>query len=564
MKTKDNLLQSVYIKAIFPNMIAILGGTINVFVDGILIGQKMGDVGITAVNRSLAVYLILCTIGSLFAAGASAESAHAMGQREVEKAKEYFGIAVETAFAVSLVFCLTGIFMSPVLAGILGSAETKELIETYIRITFLGGVFKVMLYIPYYYMRLVGKMKQAAIAMTLMTVINIVLDYVFLFQLDMGIAGAAWASVIATMIVCGMCFYILCGNGSIFKIHPVKLSIEKLKDILVSGSPMAANNLFSTVRILALNSIMNLAGGSSMVTVFAITNNLNEFSICVQNGIPQTGSALLGVYHGENDNHALKKLLALQLKSGVVISGIVAGIIILFSNQVGLIFGSRLDVKMAVICWAVSLLFATCNNVMNYYYYSIRQATMANLITVLRVFAVTCTIAWCMKDMGDLIWGFYPLSEIVTFIIWAIYGIWYAKKSEKKNFLFLSQEEGASINLTVNCNPEEICSVSAGVNDFGDEYGLDMQQTMTLSLAIEELLMIIAEKSLHNEGTMDLRILKTAEGAILRIRSEGEAFNPLVHAEGNLEYMGVGMIMKIASRTEYQSTLGLNTLIVEI
>ena len=563
MKTQDNLLQNVYIKAIFPNMIAILGGTINVFVDGILIGQKMGDVGIAAVNQSLAVYLILCTIGSLFAAGASAESAHAMGQREVEKAKQYFGMAVETAFAVSFVFCLTGIFMSPVLAGILGSAETKELIETYIRITFLGGVFKVMLYIPYYYMRLVGKMKQAATAMTLMTVINIVLDYVFLFQLDMGIAGAAWASVIATMIVCGMCFYMLCGNDSIFKIHPVKLSIEKLKDILVSGSPMAANNLFSTVRILALNSIMNLAGGSSMVTVFAITNNLNEFSICVQNGIPQTGSALLGVYHGENDNHAIKKLLALQLKSGVVISGIVAGIIMLFSNQVGLLFGSRLDVKMAVICWAVSLLFATCNNVMNYYFYSIRQATMANLITVLRVFAVTCTVAWCMKDMGNLIWAFYPLSEIITFIIWAVYGIWYAKKNDKKNFLFFSEEE-ASIHLTVSCNSEEICSVSAGVNDFGEEYGLDMQQTMTLSLAVEELLMIIAEKSLHNEGTMDLRILKTAEGAILRIRSEGEAFNPLAHAEENMEYMGVGMIMNMASRTEYQSTLGLNTLLVEI
>ena len=153
MKCKDNLLQKIYIKAIFPNMIAILGGTINVFVDGILIGQKMGDVGIAAVNQSLAVYLILCTIGSLFAAGASAESAYALGQRDEQKAKEYFGIAVETAFVISVVFCFVGILSSPMLAGILGSETTKDFIETYIRITFLGGVFKVRLYIPYYYMR---------------------------------------------------------------------------------------------------------------------------------------------------------------------------------------------------------------------------------------------------------------------------------------------------------------------------------------------------------------------------------------------------------------------------
>ena len=564
MKQKDNLLQRVYIKAIFPNMIAILGGTINVFIDGILIGQKMGDVGLAAVNQSLAVYLILCTIGSLFAAGASAESAFALGQREEQKAKEYFGIAVNTAFVVSLAFCLVGIFASPMLAGILGSEETKNLIETYIRITFIGGVFKVMLYIPYYYMRLVGKMKQAASAMTLMTLINIVLDYIFLFPLDMGIAGAAWASVIATVIVCVMCFYMLCKGESIFKICPAKIKMDRIKDIFVSGSPMAANNLFSTIRILVLNFIMNLAGGSSLVTIFAITNNLNEFSICVQNGIPQTGSALLGVYHGENDHQAIKKLLVLQLKSGIIISGVVTGCIILFSGKVGLLFGSHLDVKIAAICWAVSLLFATCNNVMNYYYYSIKQASMANLITVLRVFAVTCVVAWCMKDMGDGIWLFYPLSEIFTFMIWAVYGNWYAKRCEKGNLLFLEKDEGGSLNLTVSCDVEEICSVSAGINDFGEEYGLDMQQTMTLSLAVEELLMITAEKTLNQSGSMDLRVLKTKEGAILRIRSEGKAFNPLEQAEEHLDYMGVAMIMKMATRTQYQSTLGLNTLIVEI
>ena len=206
--------------------------------------------------------------------------------------------------------------------------------------------------------------------------INIFVDGILIGQKmgDMGIADAAWASVTATVITCGICFYILCGKGSVFQVRPRKLNLERLKKIFISGSPMAANNLFSTARILVLNFIMNLAGGSSLVTVFAITNNLNEFSICVQNGIPQTGSALLGVYHGENDSRALKKLLLLQLKSGVVISTVVAGIIAVFSGKVGFLFGSHLDVRVAVICWAVSLIFATCNNVMNYYYYSIRQA----------------------------------------------------------------------------------------------------------------------------------------------------------------------------------------------
>ena len=108
MGREDNLLQNVYRKALFPNMIAILGGTINVFVDGILVGQKMGETGIAAINQSLAVYLLLCTIGSLFAAGASAESSYAVGQRDVETGKDYFSVAMEFAIGIGIVLCGMG------------------------------------------------------------------------------------------------------------------------------------------------------------------------------------------------------------------------------------------------------------------------------------------------------------------------------------------------------------------------------------------------------------------------------------------------------------------------
>lgn len=561
---ENDLLRSVYVKAIFPNMIAILGGTINVFVDGVLIGQRMGEIGIAAVNQSLAVYLILCTIGSLFAAGASAESAHAMGERDVEKGREYFSIAMELAFLVGLILCGMGVLLTPALAGLLGSPATSELIQTYIRITMIGGIFKVLLYIPYFYLRLEGKMQQSALAMLTMTVLNIALDYIFLFPLDMGIAGAAWASVLATMVACGMSFwFLLHGEGTMFRFRPTAVKWESISRILSSGSPMASNNLFSAIRIIALNSIMNMVGGSSMVAVFAITNNLNEFSICVQNGVPQTGSALLGVYHGESDPKAVKRLLWLQIKTGVIFSAVFAGIMVLFSGQVGRLFGSEQDIRFAVFCWAVSLIFATCNNIMSYYYYAIRNATMANLITILRVFAVTAAVAWCMRGLGERIWLFYPVAELVTAAIWMAYGLYLAKKQGMRLYL-LNEDAGVSRDFVVSCDPEEICSISEGVNEFCEENALDPNQTMTLSLALEELMMITAEKTLKNQGTMDVRILKIKDGALLRIRSEGEPYNPLEHEKDNLDFIGVQMIMGMATRTEYQSTLGLNTLVVEI
>lgn len=564
MGQEDNkLLQNVYRKALFPNMIAILGGTINVFMDGILVGQKMGETGIAAVNQSLAVYLLLCTIGSLVAAGASAESSYALGQRDEETGKYFFSVAMEFAVVAGIVLSGIGILITPGLARLLGSPTTMELIETYIRITFFGGIFKILLYLPYFYLRLEGKMKQSAFAMLTMTALNIGLDYVFLFLLDMGIAGAAWASVLATAAACIMSFCFLFQKGGMFRFHLVRISGEKLKQIFTSGSPMAANNLFSAIRIIALNGIMNFIGGSWMVALFAITNNLNEFSICVQNGVPQTGSALLGVYQGEADNAAVKKLLRLQIQTGLLLSAVFAAVAILLHRQIGLLFGSHQKMGFAIACWAVSLLPATCNNIMSYYYYAIRKAGMANLITVLRVCVVTVAMAWLLHGWVGKIWMFYPLAELATGLIWIAYGSWSAKKQEK-DLYFLDTVEGSSLRFTVGCSTEQICDISAGVSDFCDEIGLTPQQSMTLSLALEELLVITAEKTMKNVGTMDVRILQRKNGALLRVRSEGAPYNPLEHVSENIDFMGVQMIMKMATRTEYQSTLGLNTLIVEI
>ena len=100
--------------------------------------------------------------------------------------------------------------------------------------------------------------------------------------------------------------------------------------------------------------------------------------------------------------------------------------------------------------------------------------------------------------------------------------------------------------------------------DFCQRNGFTEDQTMTISLALEELMVITAEKTMHHQGFMDVRILRTKEGGILRIRSEGKRYNSLEYAEAGMEYLGVKMIMKMAKKTEYQNTLGLNTLIVVI
>ena len=568
MYSDQKMLTRVYYRALLPNMLSILGGTVNVLFDGILVGRRMGELGIASVNQSLAVYLLLCTVGSLIASGAFAESAAALGRNRPEEGQRYYGLALELAAAVGFLLCGAGFLLSEPIARSLGSVDSRELVETYIRITFLGGVFKVLLYVPFFYLRLAGKTAQSAWAMMTMTALNIVLDYLFLFVFDFGIGGAAWASVLATAVACGMSFWFLLRLKDGFRFRPVCPRMEELRRIVKAGSPMASNNLCSALRIVLLNGIMNLAGGSSMVAAFAVTNNLNEFSICIQNGVPQAGSAMLGIYQGEQDPLSVKKLLKLQMACGFWLAWAFAAVLFLTGSQVGALFGSSMDLRFAAGCLGIGVIFGTLNSIMTYYYYAIMKPGMANLITVLRVLAVTVVLAWFLTPLGEGIFHFYWLAELLTGMIWIGAGFLSDRKTTGRFSLYMLDEtafrEGKCINFTVACDTVAICEASEKIQDFCQRNGFTEDQTMTISLALEELMVITAEKSMHHQGFMDVRILRTKEGGILRIRSEGKRYNSLEYAEAGMEYLGVKMIMKMAKKTEYQNTLGLNTLIVVI
>ncbi len=568
MYSDQKMLTRIYYQALLPNAIAILGGTINVFFDGVLVGQRMGDLGIASINQSLAVYLILCTVGSLVAAGGSAQSAAALGANRAAEAGEYCSLALELAAAAGILICGMGFCLSEPIARFLGSENSWQLVETYIRITFLGGIFKVLLYIPFFYLRLEGKVKESSFAMLTMAVLNIILDYVFLFIFDFGIGGAAWASVLATAAACGMSFFFMIRGKEGFRFHPIRPRREMVFRIVGSGSPMAANNLFSSLRIICLNTIMNLVGGSSMVAVFAITNNLNEFSICVQNGIPQAGSAMLGIYYGEQDPQSVKKLLKIESWSGFLFSGLFALLLACGSGHVGLLFGSGMDVRFAVCSLAAGIVIGTFNSVMTYYYYATMRSSMANLITILRIFVATVAFAWLFRPLGGHIWAFYWTAELLTAFVFLSLALFGTRKITGSFGITMMDEtafrEGKCINFTVACDSQAICEASEKIQEFCESNEFTPEQTMTISLAIEELMVIVSEKSMGGQGSMDVRILRTPEGGILRIRSEGKRYNPLEFAKESLDYLGVDMIMKMAKKTEYQNTLGLNTLIVII
>ncbi len=564
MNQNSNFIRKIYLASLFPNVIAVLGGTINALFDGILVGQRLGETGLAAVSQSLPVFLALCTIGSLFSSGGSFLTSIALGENKKAEGQRLFKATLLTSTVVGLLFCGIALVFAAPLCNVLSTPDTYDYVYTYVRITLIGGIFKVLLYVPFFYLRLEGKNRRSASAMLTMTALNVVMDYLFLFVFDFGIAGAAWASVAATAVACVMSFFFLFTDHSNFPFGLALYDMSDWKRTVKFGSPMALNNILSSLRVLILNLILGSMGGH-MVAVFAVANNISEFSMCIQNGVPQTASAMTGIFFGEKDSAAVKKLLNVQLVTGFVVSAVFSLILCVFSGKIGLLFGSEADCSKAVICFAVSLLIATANNTISYFYNATGRISLADTVTVCRIFVMTTLFCAVFRTMGESVWLFFPLAELTTLVVVLVIGIVIAKKDDLSQFYLLDEHferSGQSVSFSVECSDEKICEASVNIREFCEQNEFSSKKTMAISLSIEEILTIISQKSLMGEGSMDVRVLKSGDAGIVRVRSMGQRYNPIEENNGDLDYMGVQMISKIATKIEYSSSLGVNTLVI--
>ncbi|MBQ0041683.1 MAG: hypothetical protein KBS56_06615 [Clostridiales bacterium] len=564
----STLINKVYRKDLIPNIIMVLGATVNVFFDGILVGQRLGDAGLAAVNQCLPFYLVMCTVGGLIATGAMILSSVEAGENRMDQAKRFYSVGLFLSIMASIIVCGgTFVFAKPI-AKLLSTPLTYSYVYSYLTVTALFGVFKVLQYNAVFYLRLEGKLKRSSFTMILMTVMNIVLDYMYLFVWNKGIGGAALASGIATATACILALIFLYTDHSNFALLPKLPKAKEVVSICVQGSQAAFNNITDALKIFLFNQIFKSIGIDSLVAIFAILSNLNEFSICIQNGVPQTGTAMISLLYGGREFQGIRALMKQELKSGVVLSAAFAILCIMTTDYIPALFGSSLSCTFAILMFAASIIPGTMNSIYANYYNTILRIYLANTSTILRGLVFPVGFLFALRGIPQYIWMAYPLAEFSTMLVMLLLTAFPREKRLCRFFLVdVEYEKGANIySKIVQAETGDISDASQGVSDFCETFELSPKKSMCLSLAIEEILVIIAEKSLEFKGEMDMRVFKHDDDIILRIRSGGNYYNPFKQnkEEAGLDYLGVDMIEKMAQKIDYQSTLGINTLLVYI
>lgn len=557
----EQFLKKAYNKALLPCVLSVLSGNINILADGILVGQRLGTNALAAINFSLPVYLVLCIAGSFIVSGTAIGASDAIGKNHTEKAQKLYQMSIFWCTAVSVIITIFGLLLLKPLSNLLCSdADVMPLVMEYSGVTTAGALPKILIYIPFWFLRLDGRNGQVTLMMTVMGAGNVILDMLFLYALDMGVFGAALASVLSTAAACVLGFVKLCDKKSGFKFgFCVKAEGVKFSEIAKAGSPSAANNLFQTLRVSVVNTLLLNYCGSETVAAFTAVNCICAFTESVTSGVPQAASAMLGIYHGEHDNESTRLLMKRQLKSGLPCALIFSAVIILGADLISAAYGLNVPLRSAFVCLSLGIIPALINCVLSGFYNVSGRNIWANSIIFLRVFIMSCVSLFALLYFGQSPWLFLFFGEILTLIFWfTATGITHKSRSR---FLLLDnalERSGNVINFSVNGDAESICGASGKITDFCENNGMNPKQTMRISLALEEMMTLISAKN-ENSGGFDLRVY-SLQGVIgIRIRYGGSEFDPFAYADNDEEYFGVRLIESICEQTVYQRTFGTNT-----
>ena len=403
LKQNEAFLRRAFHRALLPCVLSILSENVNILVDGILVGQRVGTAGLSAISLCVPVYLVLCVAGSFLVSGTAIQASKAIGRRQQEKSQKLYHTAFWSCLTASILMTAAGLVFSGQLSSLLcPDPAIRPLVREYTSITLMGALPKILIYVPFWFLRIDGRTKLVARMMLVMGGGNVALDLLFLYPLNMGIAGAAWASVIATAAACAMGFFWLGGRDSSFHLGCSRITAwEDWREVAAAGSPSALNNLLQTLRVLTVNALLMGAGGSELVAVFTAVNCISAFALAVVDGVPQAASAMLGIYSGERDNGSAVLLIRRELRTGLFCCGAFSAAVILGADAIAFAYGLPAgSLRFAMVCLAAGMFPALGCSVLSGYYNISGHVLWANAIIFCRVFLAAAASLYIALALG--------------------------------------------------------------------------------------------------------------------------------------------------------------------
>ncbi len=319
-------------KAVAKNSIPAIISMMVVFVyniaDTFFIGQTGDELQVAAITLSMPVFSLFIGAGVLLGIGGTSMISRALGEKRVEYAKHVSSFAFYASIILGLALMVTFWTFMPALLNIIGvSADTVDYTRDYLTYLAVGAPFIILSQTFSNIIRSEGKSTLAMKGMMLGTITNIILDPILILGFDMGVSGAAIATVIGNMFGAGFFIFYLVSGKSILSIKPKDFMVRNgvLIGVLAIGIPASLNNLMLSVANVFLNNFL-MSYGDIQLAAMGVAIRANLIMIFVQIGLGQGIQPLVGYSYGAKDFDRLHGIIKFSIITAVILGSVLTAI----------------------------------------------------------------------------------------------------------------------------------------------------------------------------------------------------------------------------------------------
>ena len=425
-------LPRLFARCVLPGSVSMAAGALYVVVDGMFVGHYMGHDSLAAANMMWPLLGVVFALSSMVSTGASVKISNYLGRRERDKACRMFTASVCIEIALGLFMCVAGFLLTVPFLKLMGAgAQTQELCRSYIRSYLIFGPLVCLYYSINGYLRVSGMQRFSMWLNVGASLLNLLLDYIFIVVLRQGIWCASFTTCVSLSAgaLAGFTPFLL-GRADLRFVRGL-ITAGQLKRMLLNGTPEFLEEVSGSVLMLAVNGLLLKLGGTVAVAANAAALYAGAVAMMLLDGVSNAMQPPLSYCFGAR---ILPRVAAIEKWCLILCAAIALAVVVLFEAAGGLImplFGAPGDeefVRLGVLCiriFSISYLFIWAEICLRVFLTALESAGRAFILSMARTVVFPLAALWACTSLFGLegVW----ISSSVSAFLSAALGVHFAR-----------------------------------------------------------------------------------------------------------------------------------------
>ncbi len=412
-----------------PAIVAMVAASLYNMVDSIFIGQGVGALAIAGLAITFPFMNLSAAFGAAIGVGSCTFISMKLGQRDYAIANKILGNCMMLNIVVGLCFggiCL--LFLDPILSFFGASDNTLPYARDYMQIILCGNVFTHLYFGLNAVLRSASKPRHAMYATIFTVVVNTILDPIFIYGLDLGIRGAAFATVLSQFLALSWQWRLFSNKNELLHFDYSLFRLDKpiVKNIVGIGMSPFAMNACACLVVIFINTCLGKHGGDLAVGAYGIANRIGFVFVIVSMGVNQGMQPIAGYNYGAQNYDRLRKVVKLAISCATVVCTV--GFLVamfaahpcarLFTKDESLINLASTAIRMMMMMFPI----VGFQIVVTSFFQSIGKAKVSMFLSLSRQLLFLVPALAIFSEIWGLwgIWSAMPFSDALATVVAAV------------------------------------------------------------------------------------------------------------------------------------------------